>query len=422
MRRDRTEDAKNLTVIGGSAALACLLTAGLLFARSGPEPVDVRIDVVPAPAPVAVVPAEPPPAPAPVVAPVSGSPRLYGTVTTRDGYAHRGYIRWDKNEGSWADVLDATKIHDRRSNTTAGIRFGNISRIEALSSSRALFTMKSGHTWEMGARSTDLGTGMRALVVEDGRGGMVELGWRDLDAVDFEAPPEELVENGRLYGTVTTRSGLAFTGYVTWDVDEIYTTDVLDGEERGRDHEIPFGAIETIEREGSSAARVMLKSGRSMVLRGTNDVNSSNNGISVSDPGLGQVLLQWEDFGSLRLHEPTQDVAYSAFSGGAPLRGTVVTESGREFTGTIVWDHDESHGWEMLDGDLDDLSFQVEFSNIARIQKTRRGALVELRDGRTFELEDSNDVDDGNRGILVETDGRVVELEWEEFREVRLAH
>jgi hypothetical protein len=42
-----------------------------------------------------------------------------------------------------------------------------------------------------------------------------------------------------------------------------------------------------------------------------------------------------------------------------------------------------------------------------------------LRDGRSFELTDSNDVDDGNRGVYVErADGTLVLVPWDRFERV----
>ena len=111
---------------------------------------------------------------------------------------------------------------------------------------------------------------------------------------------------------------------------------------------------------------------------------------------------------------------YGYFDGGQPIRGVLVTESGAEYAGDIAWDNDEASSWEMLDGDIDGVEFQVEFSQIARLEKTRRGALVELRDGRSFELEGSNDVERGNRGITISVGDDSVEIEWDDFRELRI--
>ena len=75
------------------------------------------------------------------------------------------------------------------------------------------------------------------------------------------------------------------------------TGDILDGEDRNeRNREIPFGTITEIERFSSRSARVVLTNGEELVLRGTNDVNSSNRDILVLDPTLGQIRVSWEEF------------------------------------------------------------------------------------------------------------------------------
>ncbi|HEX9709240.1 MAG TPA: hypothetical protein VGB42_04645, partial [Candidatus Thermoplasmatota archaeon] len=35
--------------------------------------------------------------------------RLYGRVVTQGGAVYTGFIRWDLNEGSWADLLNGSK-------------------------------------------------------------------------------------------------------------------------------------------------------------------------------------------------------------------------------------------------------------------------------------------------------------------------
>ena len=426
MRREPglKEDAQNLSLIAGSAIVAALITAGLLSASAAPEPLRIDVRVM-----------QPPPVDAPVahpepiehryriVTPLSGSNRLYGTIHTTSGATATGYIRWDRNEGSWADLLDANKPRGA-GESISGIRFGHVSRMQVRGRNAALLTLKSGEQVELTSNATDLGSALRALVVEHANGQVAELDWDQLDEVEFLPVPEAAPapSQGRLFGTVTTRSGMEFTGYVTWDVDEIYSSDVLDGDLHGRRLEIPFGAVASIERHSSWGARVTLHDGEEMILEGTNDVDDSMRGVSVSDPMLGQVLLDWDEFRSVRFHGAEAESSFDQFDGGRRIEGTVVTRSGRELGGRIVWDDDETYTWEMLNGEIRGVELNVEFGNIARIVKTARGADVTLLDGRTLVLANSNDVDDGNRGIFVEAEGATVEIDWEDFAELRLSH
>ena len=414
------EDAKNLSLVTGSALVAALLTIGLLATqmRAAPPVETVVRTVQPIVIEIVEVPEVVVPEPVvAVVAPLSGSNRLYGTVTTVYGSEFTGYIRWDRNEGSWVDLLDASKPRRRGGSSISGIRFGHVDRIDVLDRHSALFTLKSGDRVELSSNASDLGTGLRSLVVDGGEGDLAEFEWRDLESIDFSEPGSQGPSESRIFGTLTTRTGMQFTGYITWDVDEIYSTDILDGDLDGRRMKVPFGEIATIERHSSWGARVTLKTGETMILEDTNDVDSSIRNISISDPSLGQVLLEWEDFDMVEFHGTDDEAAFTHFDGGAPIYGTVITGLGDSYTGEILWDNDEAFTWEMLNGEIHDVEFDVEFGNIERIVKTRSGAEVTLRDGRTFELSDSNDVDDGNRGIRIRTDGRDFEVEWDDFAE-----
>jgi len=418
------EDAKNLSVVTGSAIIAALVTMGLFVNQmtAAPEPT-VLLELQPVVIDVVEVPeAEPVPVvePVRVATPLSGSNRLYGTVTTVYGSEFTGYIRWDRNEGSWTDLLDATKPRARGSSSISGIRFGHVDRIDVIDRNAAMLTLRSGDQVEFTGHASDLGSGLRALIVDEGNGNTAEFRWSDLQTIDFTPPGSTPPSESRLFGTMTTRSGMEFTGYVTWDVDEIYSTDVLDGDADGHRMRIPFGEIASIERHSVWGSKVTLHNGETMILEGTNDVDASISGISISDAALGQVKLQWDDFDNVRFHGTEAESAFAHFDGGRPIEGTVVTRSGASYTGQLIWDRDEAYTWEMLNGEINDVEFQVEFSNIDQIVRTNRGSLITLKDGRTFELSNSNDVDRGNRGILIHTDGREFEVEWNDFAELQL--
>ena len=418
------EDAKNIAVIGASALIGLVGTAAVASfivasarASSG----------FPPPPPLPSSAWANPPADFPldgfeVREPLSGTNRIYGTVRTKDGASHEGFVRWDRNEGSWSDLLDATKL-DQGVTGLSGVRFGHVRKITSLGQSQAIFLLRSGQEIGMQGRSSDLGgPTMRDIAVVHRSTGEVKLDWDDVRSVEFHAAPEGAAPPGnRLHGTLATRSGMAFTGYVAWDVDEIHSMDELDGDAGGLRHEIPFGAVASIRRAGHRSADVTLHTGEQIRLSGTNDVNRSNRGITVSDPNLGQVKVGWRDFASVRFHGATAEESFDDYDGGRAIRGAVVTATGEEFQGAVRWDRDEYRDWEMLNGEAGGVDFNVEFSKIARIVKLDGGSSeVLLRDGRSFVLRGSNDVGEGHRGIVIESDGVVHQVNWADFRELRL--
>jgi hypothetical protein len=421
-----------------------------------------------------------------------GVDRIWGRVETLSGEVYEGFIRWDRNEGSWVDLLNGTKdlsdppykvwneatdsaevIPDRIielngvrisfpdrpsgqvSSADSGIRFGHIERLVASGDDGADLILKSGEIIRLEGGSTDLGIDLREILVDRPGEGPWELQWRDLKLVDFgKAPPGARPAGERLHGTVEDRSGNQYTGYLAWDMEGILTTDILPGDDRaGRRREIPFRRITAIQPT-EAGARVTLDDGETTELVGSELVDRRNDGIQISDPGLGQVEVEWEELSSARFHPPLRPVGYDAFDGGHPLRGTIVTASGKELTGRIRWDADEEYSWEILDGIRDDVVFDVEFGMISHIERfvevgteiesvnvglgvrveARRidGVRVTLLDGRILELEGSNDVNDENKGVFVRMEGgegqpsseepEWVMVRWKDFRELRLHH
>lgn len=409
MNEQRRDDARSIMWIAGSALAAVMITAS--FVRAGADQerrgYTVRIDHDVRPVHRLEM----------AATPITGSGRLYGRVLTRDGSEYVGFIRWDRNEGSWADVLDANK---ERSGTRSGIRFGHIRRIDAAGRRHAVLVLRSGQITEMSSGSSDLGTNLRALTIEDARGGTVELTWRDLASVEFlEAPTDVIPSEERLHGTLTTADGSTFTGYIAWDTDEIYSTDLLEGNgEDGRRVALSFAGIETIARDSDASARVTLSSGEQMILRGTNDVDSSIRGITVSDPNLGEVKVGWNDFGQVRFHTAQDEPSSMSYDGGRRMHGTVVTRSRETLTGEIRWDNDEAYTWEILNGDAAGAKLQIELGRIAKITRDGNRVVVQLLDGRMLRLAGSNDVDSSNRGVVVEDELGAHRIDWSDFVEL----
>jgi hypothetical protein len=406
---------------------------------------------------------------------------------------HEGFIRWDRNEASWADLLDGSKSlegvptrdwapagsgpalrviefggyritweeegPEPPSSAEAGVRFGHVERIRIQGEDSVAVALRSGESMEHNERrltlepapglqvvlitsSSDLGPSLREVQVEAEDGEVVRLGWEELAEVEFaEAPPEARARPLRLFGTVEDRWGGRHTGYLSWNDDHALSSDTLVGEgTRGRDQRIPFQEIVSLQRT-VSGARVTLSGQDTLWLSWGGDL-SANTDVEVSDPELGRVQVRWRDVQVVRFHAPPPAVesasSRGAFDGGRPLEGTVFTVTGEELSGPILWDADEGFSWEILDGRWRDISYDVELSRVASIERVTggergefRGARVTLRDGRVLELSGSNDVDAQNKGILVrvaEREGAGAEatpwtrVRWEDFRTLRFHH
>ncbi len=379
--------------------------------------------------------------------------RLYGRITTRDGRVLEGPIRWDKNEASWLDVLDATRKFPERNleaakraglateakeirvlgvriarydesntpfSTSVAVRFGQIRSIEPLPDNGARLILKSGQEVVLNG-GADVGSRIRNLIIEDATQGAVELRWRDLETVEFlDTPSSASSQFGdRLWGTLLSRRMGGFQGLVCWDVDEIFTSDLLDGNVKGKKRAVPFGEIASIQRNDARSAKVVLKSGEEILISGTNDVNDENRGILVMDPNLGVVRVDWEQFDRLIL-EPIPELSAKSLANPGALRGVVYTEGGQKWQGRIRWDNDEEYGWEILDGEARGVQYEIEFGLIRSIEKASPdSSAVTLTDGRSFELTGSNDVGQDNKGIYITADnGEVTAVAWKDFRRV----
>jgi hypothetical protein len=383
--------------------------------------------------------------------------RLYGEVYTGEGEVYQGIIRWDDHEAFWSDVLDGTKEIESYSypeerqrrreieifgltiswtedegdddgDRRFGIRLGRLTSIQRRSRGSALLTLRDNTRIKVSSSGTDIGSSNRGILVHDPNVGWVTVDWSDFEKVVFAPSPEseDDADQWRLFGTVTVWDGSQFRGFIRWDDDECVSTDILDGESRDEELEIPFSKIRAIERASSSSSRVELANGQKIRLRGTNDVNEDNRGIVVDVPDFGQVTVEWEDFERAEFEKPNPALSkgYRQYDAGQPLYGTVWDNAGDRWQGRIRWDDDEAMTYEFLDGEMDDLDVRIEFSDIRSIKRrSRRSALVQFEGGETVILKGTCDVNDENRGIFVEeTDGQMIHLYWDEFDRVEFGH
>ena len=419
------------TVAGGVFVAASVL---LVFALVVTYP-DVERDVEPAAAPAPAIDPSTPSAAGTAAQVHPGF--LYGRITDVDGATFEGRLRWGRDqEAFWGDYFNGAKadnpwaVHapaDRRSPFEIfGIeigerdgqirfgrqflaRFGDIARIEAHLRDVQV-TLRSGTTFELDRSAAgDIDDGVR---VWDSRRGVVDLDARRIRTIQL-LPTAPLVDApDRLHGTVRTRQGGDFTGFIQWNRQDSVGADELDGRTADDELRLRYDSIRSITRNSNDSSLVTLLDGREVVLSDTREVGDGNLGIYVDDGRYGRVLISWDAFERVDFSPGPSGPGYVDFPPGRPLAGTVVTRAGRRLAGRLVFDFDESETTETLDASLQGVDYNIPFTLIASIvPRGREGrgagrATVILRDGEELRLERTGDLGERNAGMLVFVDGR----------------
>ncbi len=377
---------------------------------------------------------------------------IYGRITMTDNKSYEGPIRWGKEEVYWNDIFNAAKpknenlrylssserdelIENRYHRNHDGdwgnwsrwagnfnihfddddddfthqfsCQFGDIKSIRPSGSKWVDIELQNGMKFELsGDGYNDVGLDIRVI---DSDLGEVEVYWNRIEKIEFINTPSKLMNRfGKpLYGTVES-FGKKITGYIQWDHDERLSVDKLDGDSDDGDLSIEFDKIASITRVGSRC-RVQLKSGREIYMEGSNDVNRENRGVIVMNREVPAIDIPWEEFDKITFEDkaPSALVSYDQFKNQRELSATVKTFGGDSYSGRIVYDLDEEYDFELLQGKQFDFEYTTAFRNIKKIKTfddTR--CEIELKSGEKIMLDDAQDVDSRNQGILVFASGK----------------
>ncbi|MCE2994938.1 MAG: hypothetical protein ACK5RG_08840 [Cyclobacteriaceae bacterium] len=270
-------------------------------------------------------------------------------------------------------------------------------------------------------------------------------------------------DEGFIYGKVYTIDNKVYEGPIRWGKEEVYWTDIFNaGKERNQnlrylssrdrdklddrqntwdnwnnnnwyrwfgnwgdkrndydndyEHQFAcqFGEIKAIIPSGRKYVDLEMQNGDKVSLKGEgyNDVGGE---IRIMDPEMGDLDMDW---GRIRKIEFMKTPKTLSNRFGIPLYGKVEA-FGETFTGYIQWDHDERLSTDKLDGDADDGNISLEFSKIVSIERRGGRSIVKLKSGRELTMEGSNDVDNGNRGVIImNKDMIAVDVPWREFDKV----
>jgi hypothetical protein len=381
---------------------------------------------------------------------------LYGRITTADGAAYQGRLRWGGDqEAFWGDSFNGAKhgnpwlAHvpperlpkERHPIKILGIeiaqrespidvsrqlvaRFGEIARIEARGR-EVRVTLKSGTVFDLDRlEASDFDDGVR---VWDGRRGVVDLDSLRIRTIELLPTPPLGAAPYPLHGTVRTRQG-DFTGFVQWDREECVGSDELDGHTAAGELRLRFDTIRSIARRSRDSSLVTLLDGREIELSGTREVGHGNRGIYVDDRRYGRVLISWDAFERVDFSPGGSGPAYGDFPPGRPLTGSVATRAGRRLAGRLVYDLDESETTETLDASSQGVDYTIPFGLIASIvppgreERGAQRARVTLQNGEELQLERTGDLGEGNAGMLIFVDGQRPEyVPWTDVEQVDFA-
>jgi hypothetical protein len=395
---------------------------------------------------------------------------IYGKVYTEDNKVYEGPIRWGKEEVYWVDMFNAAKErnenlrylsnsdrenlnnrhyewfnwswNDHGHNWTGwkhfvnsnddhddnddyvhqfSCQFGEIKTLRPISKRYVEIELKNGYTVEVnGEGYNDVGLDIK---VTDKELGEIEVYWGHIQKIEFMNTPSNLPGKFGLplYGTVEAY-GNKFTGFIQWDHDERLSTDKLDGDSDDGDLSIEFGKIRSIERKGNRSL-VILKSGRELFLDGSNDVSSGHRGVMVMNKEFASIDVPWSEFDKIVFEDknPGAVATYNQFTAQKELNAKVTTTDGKSLMGKIVYDLDESFDFEMLQGKEGEFEFTTPFRSIRKINtKGTHRCTVELKSGKKITLDEGQDVNEKNQGVLVFASGKSdpTYIPWEEINEI----
>lgn len=257
--------------------------------------------------------------------------------------------------------------------------------------------------------------------------------------------------DGFIYGTVYTSSN-SYTGQIRWGKGEAYWNDhcnaskissksystpkpkekkeswfdgdwsissIWDNKRSSTVHQFgcQFGDIKEIKPLGGSRAIIKFKNDEAIEVSGDGyeDIGAK---INVLDEDLGLVEVRWDRIERVEFLSTPKRLTTNF---GKSLYGTVQTSRKGSFTGYIQWDHDERLSTDKLDGGERGTKYSIPFGSIVSISKDGAGSEVELKSGKRVYLTGTNDVNNGNRGIIVSVDGvGKIDIPWRIFERVDL--
>jgi hypothetical protein len=216
---------------------------------------------------------------------------IYGTVETSQG-SFNGFIQCDHDER-----VTTAEIDGRNNDGEFAIPFSNIKSIEQ-SGNRSILTLRTDKRLTLHG-TNDVNRNNRGIIVNIPNGGRIDIQWNEfrlltvLDTMPTMKNYNDYTEPKRLSGTLKTTDGETYTGSITYDLDEAYDFEMLDGNADDIKVILPFRKIDRIARKNYNYADIYLKDGSKILLGDLQDVSESNHGFLVFEKKDDPVLIFW---------------------------------------------------------------------------------------------------------------------------------
>jgi hypothetical protein len=211
--------------------------------------------------------------------PFDGRP-LYGTVATSEGNL-TGFIQWDKTK-----FLSTQKLAGETNtlNKRLEYNFETIAAIEKRDKGAIVRFVNDKKAFLKNSR--DVSSTNRGIVVMNPVWGRAIVSWESFKSVVFTAVPgnpgyQSYIKPKRIYASVSTRDKKLFKGNCSFDLDEEWNMELLEGNGNGINYQIPFKYISAIEVLNQEQSKVTLKDKRVMIMSNHNDVTDKNWGIII---------------------------------------------------------------------------------------------------------------------------------------------
>ncbi len=176
---------------------------------------------------------------------------------------------------------------------------------------------------------------------------------------------------------------------------------------------VEFGAIDRLEVNGQRVTIVLRDGATIDADGGSNDIGAD---IEVMDSNGGTTEIDWDDIEQVQFRQaPAEHPLFLP-----PLYAHVRTINDQRLSGTILWDVDEAYPNEILDAEEDGREIEIPFSEITALARDGDSTRVTTRNGQTQLLTGTNDVNNGNRGLMVTSEQGEIVMAWRLFDSLSL--